>query len=247
MSKKNKINDTLNIDKQYDELIKNVKNHYNIYMKKVGLLLILDIIDGVVGIFYIYKNYKNIAPLIFIIVSLFSFLFLEKITTDYRNERNADNNNYLQIKSKIPKNKRDNYPYPKVSHKIYNGKIFLFYKKINDKIKFNISISVYFIVFSYLAILLCPIIFDKNVIISLIFNIIALIINVYITSQVKERKYIIKSVIFIIIFLLVINVVVAFNGFVTSVLNINTAIEICNSIYTALGLGFMYLKAVDVK
>ena len=91
------------------------------------------------------------------------------------------------------------------------------------------------------------IIFDKNVIISLIFNIIALIINVYITSQVKERKYIIKSVIFIIIFLLVINVVVAFNGFVTSVLNINTAIEICNSIYTALGLGFMYLKAVDVK
>lgn len=89
--------------------------------------------------------------------------------------------------------------------------------------------------------------FDKNVIISLIFNIIALIINVYITSQVKERKYIIKSVIFIIIFLLVINVVVAFNGFVTSVLNINTAIEICNSIYTALGLGFMYLKAVDVK
>ena len=108
MSKKNKINDTLNIDKQYDELIKNVKNHYNIYMKKVGLLLILDIIAGVVGIFYIYKNYKNIAPLIFIIVSLFSFLFLEKITTDYRNERNADNNNYLQIKSKIPKNKRDN-------------------------------------------------------------------------------------------------------------------------------------------
>ena len=95
--------------------------------------------------------------------------------------------------------------------------------------------------------MLCPIIFDKNVIISLIFNIIALIINVYITSQVKERKYIIKSVIFIIIFLLVINVVVAFNGFVTSVLNINTAIEICNSIYTALGLGFMYLKAVDVK
>ena len=32
MSKKNKINDTLNIDKQYDELIKNVKNHYNIYI-----------------------------------------------------------------------------------------------------------------------------------------------------------------------------------------------------------------------
>ena len=74
MSKKNKINDTLNIDKQYDELIKNVKNHYNIY-EKSWIIAYIRYNRRCSWNFLYVRNYKNIAPLIFIIVSLFSFLF----------------------------------------------------------------------------------------------------------------------------------------------------------------------------
>lgn len=116
--------------------------------------------------------------------------------------------------------------------------IFTLIKESADK-EFIVSLI---IIVTFFIIQLLPYIFPNSLLMTFISYTITLIISVYITSKIFQKgkmliQFLINSIIFISLFILVLNFTCLQNDFI----NILNTIDICNKLYCALALAFTYL------
>ncbi|MCB8563053.1 hypothetical protein DWV83_15115 [Coprobacillus sp. AF13-15] len=110
------------------------------------------------------------------------------------------------------------------------------------------SIVSLIIIITFFIIQLLPYIFPNSVLMTFISCTITLIISVYITSKIFQKgkiliQFIINSIFFISLFILVLNLVLNFTCPQIDFNNILNTIDICNKLYCALALAFAYLDS----